>query len=142
METEMKDRLIKFLAHENLSATKFADEIGVQRSSISHIISGRNNPSYEFIYKILSRYKYLNAEWLIIGNGQMLKKSDNIPSNQFSKPVIQQLDLFQNIPERPASAENSVNPQVKNEPEKINTRKIDKILLFYSDKTFEEFSPG
>ena len=48
----MKDRLLLFMNRENISATMLADEIGVQRSSISHIISGRNNPSYDFIHKM------------------------------------------------------------------------------------------
>lgn len=69
----MKNRIKKFLEMENISPSKFADEIGVQRSSISHILSGRNNPSLELIQKILTRFDYLNAEWLITGKGEMFK---------------------------------------------------------------------
>lgn len=136
----MKDRIIKFLTHENISATRFADEIGVQRSSISHILSGRNNPSYEFIFKMLSRYKLLNAEWLITGNGNMIKKSDQNTTNIESGARIKQLDLFQQIPEPPSKKE---TPEISMAiPDKVisNEHKIDKILIFYSDKTFEEFS--
>src|SRR4030066_1678355 len=98
----MKDRIIKFLTQENLSATKFADEIGVQRSSISHILSGRNNPSFDFIQKILTRYRNLNSEWLLLGSGPMYKKDDlqtpvAVSSNN-SPPTktVQQLNIFQN----------------------------------------------
>lgn len=69
----MKDRILKFLDIEKISPSKFADEIGIQRSSISHILSGRNNPSLEVIQKILMRFPYLNAEWLITGKGEMFK---------------------------------------------------------------------
>ena len=139
----MKDRIIKFLTQENLTATKFADEIGVQRSSVSHILSGRNNPSFEFIHKILARYKYLNAEWLVMGNGNMIKKNDPIPQNSAATiPKINQLDLFQNVPKKPSSPESVKNAQDIPTPEISASRKIDKILLFYSDKTFEEFIPG
>ena len=72
----MKDRLHKIMEAEGLSPAKFADEIGVQRSSISHIISGRNKPSYDFIIKILNRFKGINAEWLLTGNGNMIKGKD------------------------------------------------------------------
>ena len=138
----MKDRIIKFLTHENITATRFADEIGVQRSSVSHILSGRNNPSFEFIHKILARYKYLNAEWLIMGMGNMVKKSEpNLP-NASGMPKINQLDLFQNVEEKTSSPEPSKNNPSIPVPEISSPRKIDKILLFYSDKTFEEFLPG
>ena len=136
----MKDRIIKFLKHENISATRFADEIGVQRSSISHILSGRNNPSFEFIFKMLFRYKLLNAEWLIMGNGNMIKKSDQNPVNLDSGGKIKQLELFQSLPEIPSLQEIPKNSQVLPDSTISKDRKIDKILIFYSDKTFEEFS--
>src|SRR5271166_1478026 len=125
----MKDRIIKFLAHENLSATKFADEIGVQRSSVSHILSGRNNPSYEFIFKILSRYKYLSAEWLIMGSGQMIKKSEEPSANAMLAPSNSHvLDLFQQSPDKSSSQEASGKTKSESISPKSASRKIDKIL--------------
>jgi transcriptional regulator with XRE-family HTH domain len=143
----MKDRIIKFLTAEGLTATKFADEIGVQRSSISHILSGRNNPSFEFIQKILNRYKNLSAEWLIQGTGQMYKKPENamntIPVNQVPSPPdnrADQLNLFKPHMENKASFSESNKTILIKEDEKISpSRKVEKILLFYSDKTFDEF---
>lgn len=133
----MKDRVIKFLTHENLTATKFADDIGVQRSSVSHILSGRNNPSFDFIQKILMRYKNLSAEWLILGTGNMLKRAEQMDlfatvSNQTSKqPEI-----------KIASAENEQSHIILPEKEISLSRKVDKILIFYSDKTFDEYLPA
>ncbi len=69
----MKDRIQKILRDESISSSKFADEIGVQRSSISHILSGRNRPSLDFVQKILSRYRNISAEWLLFGRGEMYK---------------------------------------------------------------------
>src|SRR6266568_123792 len=111
LDFTMKDRIIKFLTNENITATRFADEIGVQRSSISHILSGRNNPSFEFIHKILSRYKYLNAEWLIMGNGNMIKKNDPVTQNSSVLPKINQLDLFQTLETKTSSPEPAKNTQ-------------------------------
>jgi transcriptional regulator with XRE-family HTH domain len=145
----MKERIIKFLTQEGLSATKFADEIGVQRSSISHILSGRNNPSFEFIQKILSRYRNINADWLIIGSGQMYKKDEQ--HNQIHAPLpitppqqpksVEQLNIFQSRTEKSVSAEQPKNEKIISETSITPSRNVEKILVFYSDKTFDEFSP-
>lgn len=140
----MKDRIIKFMTHENLTATRFADEIGVQRSSISHILSGRNNPSFEFIQKMLGRYKQLNAEWLLVGTGSMLKKNEQQellppPKSAETKPVFTNPSLFQESFTVSSSSEGDKNAQPIINPEIKPSRQIEKILVFYSDKTFDEF---
>ena len=71
----MKERILEFLKTENKSSALLAEEIGVQPSSISHIISGRNNPSLDFVIKLLSRYPSLSADWLLFGNGQMFREN-------------------------------------------------------------------
>ena len=73
----MKDRIIQLLNSEGLSASKFADIIGVQRSSMSHILSGRNNPSLDFIQKIMRSFPHISGDWLIPGSGEMSKKQDS-----------------------------------------------------------------
>lgn len=67
----MKDRIIQFLAAEKISASEFADKIGVQRSSMSHILNGRNYPSASFLQKMLQAYPAVNSRWLMIGDGSM-----------------------------------------------------------------------
>lgn len=67
----MKERLVQLLDMEQLSPSKFADIIGVQRSSISHVLSGRNKPSFDFLQKTLKAFPGLNADWLIQGEGTM-----------------------------------------------------------------------
>ena len=104
----MRERIIKFIETENLAPTKFADEIGVQRSSISHILSGRNNPSFDFIQKILSRYKALNAEWLVMGTGPMYKAMEQ--GNLFSM-LKQEPNIFNQPPE----TKQILIPQVENQ---------------------------
>ena len=71
----MEDRLLKLLDTEQLSSAKFADAIGVQRSSVSHILSGRNKPSFDFLQKTLKAFPMLSAEWLILGEGNMYEGS-------------------------------------------------------------------
>ena len=71
----MKERLLEFLRVENKSSAQFAEEIGVQPSGISHILSGRNNPSLDFILKMLEKYQFLSTDWLLFGKGSMYKDS-------------------------------------------------------------------
>lgn len=70
----LNERISKVIEYSNLTPSEFADEIDVQRSSISHITSGRNKPSLEFIIKIKSRFPELLWDWLVTGEGEMLKQ--------------------------------------------------------------------
>ncbi len=73
----MVDRIHKILRYYKLTSSRFADEIGVQRSSISHVLSGRNKPSLGFIQKILNTYSEINAEWLVMGTGKLAQEENN-----------------------------------------------------------------
>jgi len=59
------------LQAKNITAKQFAEEIGIQPSGMSHILSGRNNPSLEFVSKVIRRYPEIDANWLLMGKGQM-----------------------------------------------------------------------
>ena len=74
---EINERITKVLEYSGFSASEFADEIDVQRSSISHIISGRNKPSLEFVTKIKNRFPELSWDWIILGTGEM-KQTDSL----------------------------------------------------------------
>ena len=76
----MKERLAQFLRSEGLTAVKFAEIMEVQPSSISHLLSGRNKPNFEFISRILLRFPNLNPDWIINGIGPVYK------SNQIENP--------------------------------------------------------
>ena len=65
----MRERLLKFMEMEKLSASRLAEILGVQPATISHIISGRNKPSFEFIEKMLLRFPKVNPEWFLLGKG-------------------------------------------------------------------------
>ncbi|RPI44565.1 MAG: XRE family transcriptional regulator [Bacteroidetes bacterium] len=69
----MKERLVQLLERERITPSRFADIIGVQRSSVSHIVSGRNNPSFDFLQKTLMAFPGLRAEWLLLGKGRMFE---------------------------------------------------------------------
>ena len=72
----LNERISKIISYSELSSSEFADEIDVQRSNISHITSGRNKPSLDFLIKIKERFPELQWDWLINGTGEMLKSTE------------------------------------------------------------------
>lgn len=113
---------IEFIVHNfGLTSSKFADEIGVQRSGISHILSGRNNPSLDLIQKILNRWPEINPDWLITGKGNFGRASEKV------------------IPEiNPETFIKSIVNQ-KSKPEIIVSKTISQVIVFYSDGTFDRY---
>ena len=79
---EINERITKVLEYSGFSASEFADEIDVQRSSISHIISGRNKPSLEFVTKIKNRFPELSWDWIILGQGEMLQNNSALSTSE------------------------------------------------------------
>ena len=78
----INDRFTKILEYSGFTASEFADEIDVQRSSISHIISGRNKPSLEFIVKIKNRFPEISWDWIILGQGEMLQNDSDLSTSE------------------------------------------------------------
>ena len=72
----MNRRFQTILDLENLSPAQLADRLGVQRSGISHILSGRNKPSFELLQRVVQSFPEISAEWLITGNGKPLKEQN------------------------------------------------------------------
>jgi transcriptional regulator with XRE-family HTH domain len=98
----LNTRISKILEYSKLSSSEFADEIDVQRSSVSHITSGRNKPSLEFIMKIKNRFPELSWDWIINGDGEMVQ-AENIEKEKLEEettPKASSLpDLFSFIAE-------------------------------------------
>jgi transcriptional regulator with XRE-family HTH domain len=137
----MKDRILQFLKEENKTSAQFAEEIGVQPSGISHITSGRNNPSLDFIIKMLEKYNYLSTDWLLFGKGEMyrIKKTPTLFDDyDFSNQTKKQPDNHADNAEKMASQIITETTLQKN----YNQKSVSKIVWFYDDNTFEEFSRG
>ena len=145
----MEERLDQLLRHLNISSAQFADMIGVQRSSISHIISGRNKPSFDFIYKILLKYPEINADWLITGRGSIqLDTAGNTSETAMSGNH----DLFSQSPDihentikkssdlqtenRPVLTNNSLSDNTKNS-DVTNVNNVKSIIFIYEDDSFK-----
>lgn len=131
----MNTRLKQFLEMESLSPARFCEMMGIQRSGLSHLLSGRNNPSFEFIQKMLSSFPNLSADWLLLGKGKPYKENFSVPEQvQEKQGIIFENENFEPQIQVPEPPENPINQVSEPTPGK----KIDRIVLFYSDGTFEE----
>jgi transcriptional regulator with XRE-family HTH domain len=135
----MKERLNEILKHLKINASQFADQIGVQRASVSHVLSGRNKPGFDFIQKIIAAYPSISAEWLITGQGDIVKSKIS-RQDLFSEIEIEENET---IEEQKRSGK-PVNKNVSDSntgQKAIRSKHIEKIIVFYSDKSFEEYFP-
>lgn len=140
------DRFRYVMKVYNETPSSFADKIGVQRSSISHILSERNKPSLDFIQKILEYYPKIDAQWLINGKQSTNEKMVTATVNSSIEPERE--DAYLQEEERQAVQKeqlvelNSDEIAVKANKQLVDaTKKVDRIIIFYSDHTFETFNP-
>ena len=122
---EIQERLKMIMKMHNLNASQFADTIEVQRSSISHVLSGRNKPSLDFIEKILNHFPRVNADCLITG----IAKSTKIEEEQANVQT-----LFTDQP-KIKTEEVVKTPEIKVKEDKV----LKKVMLLYTDGTFETY---
>lgn len=131
------DRLQKIMDEYDLNATSFADAIDVGRSSISHIVSGRNKPSLEFVMKIIEAFPEVELYWLLNGKGSFPKKTTpptkSNPAKSNYEIDFDQTPVVENIPNPPAAKPILNNPQ--------ESGAIERIVIFYKDGTFKSFLP-
>ncbi len=109
----IQERLHIVLKMHNLSASAFADKIGVQRSNMSHVLSGRNKPSLDFLEKTLYHFPKVNAKWLVCG----------------------QVDTEEN------NQQESTQPNKQSNTQTSDERKLVKLVEIYSDGSFRELFP-
>lgn len=151
-----RDRIQQLMESEGLNSVQFATETGIKSATLSHILNGRNNPSLDVMKQILDRYRSVNSDWLILGIGQMYRqKTQSQTLSLFDEPVVNNIKSEINAPileEKTVSGAEQTSE--KKEITEIKDTKIelpptiikeisksvDKIIVYYSDNTFEEFS--
>lgn len=174
-----KTRIEKLMQHEGMTSGQFAQEIGIQNSTLSHILNNRNNPSLDVMKKILNRFPLINSDWLILGQGPMFRQEshsqmptlfgfedeiNSLSDTSFEKSVDKSLRSFsanekksvdiqsevntgasdskinESLAIKEKSIENSVvSPEFAREQTFNAGKKVIKIILYYSDNTFQEF---
>ena len=152
-------RLETIFDYYGLTASSFADKINVQRSSISHLLSGRNKPSLDFILKVIESFPEVELLWLLNGKGNF-PKGENLNSEKMDSSPIQKIeneveinspDLFS---DNVVSTENEKNPEFENISKNFsntevfsnpknainNNSDIEQIVVFYKDGTFKTYT--
>lgn len=133
---ELKERIIEIMEKSGLTPSEFADKIGVQRSAISHITSGRNNPSLDFLIKIKNEFPEIHTDWLLFGeekNEELVLSS--IGEKQSSEAEKSQPTLFD-----PTDFEKDNGQKKESQTNAGFTKKnIVKVILLYEDGSFEDF---
>lgn len=146
MYMSISERLQMVIKMNGMTNASFADEIGVQRSSISHVLAGRNKPSIDFIQKILVTFPKVNADWLVTGKkiGRTSEKEViEIPVEKESMGTPQQslVDTLQDQEPEKYGADQATDQPTYSKNKNNAQRSITKILVFYDDGTFEETVP-
>jgi len=114
------ERIDQIIQEQQLTSAGFADAIGVQRSSISHVLSGRNKPSLDFILKVLEAFPYISPDWLLFGDNK-----PSPPTSTSDNKLIKKDD----------SREDGSYSNIKSSSDS----EIDKIVFFFKDGRFETY---
>lgn len=118
--SEFIKRIDQILKFHDLSASVFADTIGVQRSGISHLLAGRNKPSLEFVLKVVSSFPTVDLYWLLYGEGVFPKKGKIVPTTNFPGSKVVMNEVVESVSSK--------------------SKAIDKIIIFYADGSFKSYS--
>lgn len=143
----MNSRIKQFMDHKGISSSELADTIGVQRSNVTHVLHGRNKPSFQFISKLLETYPEINAKWLIMGSGSMLE-NQNLDQAQPQPQLFDKTEPVDHLKKDNKKIEDISAPQQPlssfNTPlsSPAPTKEIEKIVVFYNDQTFKEYGPA
>jgi transcriptional regulator with XRE-family HTH domain len=166
---DIQERISLIISTKGMTNGEFAEAVNVQPSSISHIMSGRNKPSLDLVMKIMKRFPELRTDWLLNGKGAMNRESnlfdisDEKSASLFSKSseVTKQASepedtpVYGKLKEKAMNVGNSqfesatkelqsnaLKEKQDHRSKTIHPKKIEKILVFYEDKTFIEYLPS
>ncbi|GAB4017542.1 helix-turn-helix transcriptional regulator [Spirosoma migulaei] len=163
----INDKIKQILIDKNLTPSYFADEIGVQRSSISHILSGRNRPSFDIIQKIIRRFPELGYEWIMEEDSPSTGQpaSSGYINRPVGRPAVERTDRFPSGPSASIPTYTSQQPGIRSQrneippastpvqlpietpalaeqtPSLATEKKVERILIFYTDGSFREYTP-
>jgi transcriptional regulator with XRE-family HTH domain len=136
-------RLEIILDYYGLSASSFADKVGVQRSSLSHLLSGRNKPSLDLILKIVQNFPEVDLYWILNGKGNFpkgeIKNESNFNAPTSSKIIYEDENknnknpIFENLENNFSNTGNTTHLK--------NASEIDRIVIFYKNGSFKNYMP-
>lgn len=144
----MREKLQKLMASEQLTASRFAELLGIQPSGVTHLLGGRNKPSFDLVQKILRRFPHINPDWLLLDSEQMYRADAELTNdqpNQTSNEVaempvnVEKISAAQNttISEGSTSANNSIERLATIGA--VNRKNVKRVIVLFDDHTFESF---
>ena len=144
----MREKLQKLMASEQLTASRFAELLGIQTSGVTHLLGGRNKPSFDLVQKILRRFPHINPDWLLLDSEQMYRADAELTNdqpNQTSNEVaetpvnVEKISATQNttISEGSTSANNSIERLATIGA--VNRKNVKRVIVLFDDHTFESF---
>lgn len=144
----MREKLQKLMASEQLTASRFAELLGIQPSGVTHLLGGRNKPSFDLVQKILRRFPHINPDWLLLDSEQMYRADAELTNdqpNQTSNEVaetpvnVEKISATQNttISEGSTSANNSIERLAT--VGAVNRKNVKRVIVLFDDHTFESF---
>ena len=137
--------------HKGLTSSELADTIGVQRSNVTHVLHGRNKPSFSFISKLLETYPEIDAKWLITGEGQMLEAGTSSAATLFQEeiPATYSVRTEKNVEKASEKIKHQDTIEDKPIPKNMvdavvegDTKEIERVVIFYTDQTFKQYTPS
>lgn len=143
---DIKDRLAHILRAKNLTASQFAELMEIQPSNVSHLLNGRNKPSLDFLIKIKEVFPEYSFDWIIMGKKPITINEPNPVNSEnqelkFEENEDERVIEFDDIDENYQETEEIEQKVVDNQPKRIESSDIKKVLVVYSDNTFEILTP-
>lgn len=130
---DVLDRLKEIMEREGISPSALADSVNISRPLLSHVLSGRNKPSLQLVFKVLENYPEYSADWLLFGKEAEIKKPDeeNYSSSPPATPKFPLSEPFISSPDR-------ISGKIESSEQ---NNEIEKIIVFYRNKTFDVYKP-
>lgn len=169
MDADINNRIKSILEESQMTAADFAAAIGISRSNLTHLLAGRNQPSFSLLEKLLKAFPQVRTEWLVTGLGDMLRDEADFAqtveaiNRQVPTPHTQfEMDFDAEEENDPTDASETKTPSEPNNskasqpilaaniPQKTRLqrgsqrqplKKVQKIVYFYTDNTFDEYYP-
>lgn len=138
----MKERLSQILQEKGLTAADFAKLINVAPGAISHILRGRNNPSYDLLVNIAKAIPDIDMYWLLTGEGSMSVKPDNKEKSTAQLSLFDEPEKNEKVHKETRESTGKIPAEIIGNmlPQGKSPRSLKKIILFYSDGSFEDYS--
>jgi transcriptional regulator with XRE-family HTH domain len=131
-------RLNILMDYYEISAALLAEKMEVQRSSISHILSGRNKPSLEFVLKILKAFPEVELYWLLNGVGSFPKQ---VEAKASAPTLFSEIETPINKINEPKPAAKQDNHIIEHERKENTGQEIERIVIFYKNGSFKNYTP-